>query len=166
MEERREHVGSYCRDHPELTAAAVFRHFRSLKYKRTFVFEVVKKVKNQQSIKSKPKTGRKQIKLSPNETCRLQYLLKTKSGLSYRYLGLKFGFDKNTMQRIIGSLGYNRRAQKTAPKVTDKQIETQKTRLQKARRASLRPKSGLEIIMDKSHFGFSVHKNGHYFEKD
>lgn len=162
----RKEIGNFYKLNQHQPKWFTVKHFKAKGVPKSSIYDTLKRVQNNVSLERRSGSGRKVTKLTEKELRSLKRDLNKKVGQSYRSLGRKYKKHQKTMKNIINSLGYVRKNQIRAPKVSSKQKIIQRKRLNKVRKNSLRPRNGLEVIMDdESYYPFDNPYTNHYYVK-
>ena len=163
-EAARQLIGQHWLLHQQEGKSATVTHFMAKGFSRSFVYAIIRRAEKLSPLKTKPRSGRPVVQLSPNTKRKLRQETVGKVATSYRNLSLKYGHHHNTMRRIMTDMSITRKKRKTAPKTTEKQIKTQKQRLRLARRGCLRVRNGCDIVMDdESYFSLTSSSGSEYY---
>lgn len=162
----RQRIGNFMELNPILEMKDVVKHFELEGIIGRTVRNIYHRFKNGQSAQRKEGSG--QYQSVPN--AKQKKIVKdvvNKIGLSYRLVGRKFNVDHKTVKKILDINGIKRTNRKKIPKSTEKQMKTQKMRLNRVRKTFLAPKNGLDVIEDDEAYftidGSDYKKNDFYY---
>jgi hypothetical protein len=148
------------------------RKFTVNKYKNKLISEstiyrLLRTIDNNQPITRKHGSGRKRKKLHPKTIDALKRVTIGKVARSFRWMAKKFKRAPNTIKKDLNDLGIMIKKRIKKPKVNESQKITQRKRLNKARKGSLKPSSGFDVIEDdETYFGFQSFYHNKYFTID
>ena len=166
---RRQSVVDFYELHKNKGKNYTVSHFEGETYKKTYLYTLLSEFDKRGTPDQKSGSGRKG-KFLKKDAKKLKDLINHKTGVSQNKLANKFDVNQSTISRQIKKQGMSYRKRTPAPKVTEKQKATQKTRLAKLARGVLRPKGDVEIIMDdESYFtldGTGMPGNSGYYTND
>lgn len=163
-EQHRKEIGKFYLDNQDKGKKFVVDHFLAKKFSKSYIYKIINRVVKGSPMQMKPKTGRPKIVLSPKTRKSWRREVVGKVAKSYRCLGQKFGRHHKTVKRILEDMGINKKKRKVIPKSSATQRERQTERLNKATKGVLRPRNGLDVVMDdESYFPFAYFADQEYY---
>jgi hypothetical protein len=163
--ELKEEIGKFYNENRDRGKNFTVKHYQR-KLPKSSIYRIIKRFEEEGNVKRKCGSGQKRKELSQNQKRALRRLLEGKVGISERWLGRKFNRDHKTIKKDIADMGYERKKRVNAPKVTEKQKITQKKRLNKVVKGSLKATNGLDVIMDdESYYPFDNQYCKDYYVK-
>lgn len=131
----------------------VVRHFLSENYKRSTIYQIIKRYENDIPAQSAKKTGRPPI-LNKKKLEKLGKMANEAIGTSQRKLSRKFSVSKTCIQENLSKLGLKYYKRKTVPQYTEKQLEIIPKRCRILRRKYL-CNNAVIIMDDEKYFTFA-----------
>lgn len=155
---RRKLICKFCEENPEKARSEVFKHFRDMGFKKTFIYSTIKLFLNNKSVERKCGSGRKCSLQDAKVRSKLKAETVGCSAKSYRQLSKKYNCDKNTVKKYLETMGVQKKKKKTAPFTTETQQKAIKCRLRELTRNYFSCSSKYKCVMDDESY-FTVEGN-------
>jgi transposase len=156
QEKKREIIGNFYNENCSKGKLFTVNHFKNMKIPRRTIYDIIKRLEKNISLKRKVGSGRKAWKVNKKNRKKIVSLVNGKSGNSQRKLGKKFGVSHNHIGRILKKEGVKYYKRQNAPYVSEKQKATQKSRLMKLKKRIMNEAKHNDIVIDdESYFGLT-----------
>lgn len=147
-EDLRSSIKNFIVINKKLSKSSIVEHFVKQGFKRRTIYNNIKRVNECTSTKDGKRTGRKPA-FSLAKLAKLKKLSKNRIGVSQRDFARQFSVSQSTIGRKLKQIGLKYRKRQKAPKYSEKQPETIRTRARKLINRIYSEKiEDFEIILD------------------
>ena len=165
----REMIGNFIEENPEMKRKDIVQHFHSKGVAITTIYRNFNRFKNGGTVQRKDK-GKRYNEIDIKIKDKVIETMVNEVGISLRTVARKNGISHTSVRKILADYGLKRVKRKACPKSDEKQMQKQKTRLNKLRKTYLKPTNGYEVIMDdESYFttdGSNDSQNDYYYSHE
>ena len=164
-------VREYLLAHPDYQKSQVVDYFKSLKFARSSVYRIINRFQAGGDSERRIGSGKKAAGLDERKRKQIKKDAEGRVEISYRGLGKKHGYHKNTIKKVLNEQNVFLRKRREAPYASQQQKDRQKRCLRKLRDGFFRASNDhISVIMDdESYFdqnGMDFQGNKFYFTMD
>jgi transposase len=153
MIDLRKRVFSMCGTNKNLKKIDIVKHFELEGFKRSTIYDTIKRYENGLPIEDRPRSGRPPY-FDNKKLKRLQYAAENRIGVTQRKLSTKFGVTQPAIHYNLKKLGLKYYKRQKTPKYTTKQLQQISKKCGNIRRR-LTTKHTFIIVDDEKYFTFT-----------